>query len=201
MNGLVRLLAVGGGLPRLTAVADGVRDAYGLVTRVEEVRLDLERSFDRPRGQHHSSALLAQLLPPGGAPPPVSGEKRVAVVEVDLFIPVLTYVFGEAQLNGCAAIVSTHRLSEAFYGLPPDEAKLRDRLLKEIVHELGHTLGLVHCRQFECVMRSSTDVAEIDLKRAQLCAECRGQLGVEADNCQSRPTSPPGGIGISPGAR
>lgn len=180
MTGRVRLLAVGGGLERLEALADAVTGAFGLPARAEVARLDLARSFDRARGQHHSSALLAQLLPSGGAELPDPGEKRVAVVEVDLFIPVLTYVFGEAQLNGTAAVVSTHRLAEPFYGFPADEARLRDRLLKEIVHELGHTLGLVHCRQFECVMRSSTDVAEIDLKRAVPCAFCREQARGEA---------------------
>jgi archaemetzincin len=95
---------------------------------------------------------------------------------MDLYIPVLTFVFGEAQLDGMAAIVSTHRLQNQFYGLPHDDDLMLRRLEKEVIHELGHTFGLFHCRQFECVMRSSTYVEEIDLKRADLCDACRSSL-------------------------
>jgi archaemetzincin len=96
----------------------------------------------------------------------------VAVVEVDLFVPVLTYVFGEAELNGTAAVISTQRLHNQYYGLPRDDDLAWRRLEKEVLHELGHTFGLYHCHQFECVMRSSTYVEEIDLKRAALCPDC-----------------------------
>jgi archaemetzincin len=103
--------------------------------------------------------------------------KRIGVVDVDLFIPVLTFVFGEAQLGGPAAVVSTHRLTNTFYGLPRDDDLMLRRLEKEIIHELGHTFGLYHCHQFECVMRSSTYVEEIDMKRAHPCPACAGALG------------------------
>jgi archaemetzincin len=69
-------------------------------------------------------------------------------------------------------VVSLHRLANEFYGLPRDDALLRHRLEKEIVHELGHMFGLYHCHQFECVMRSSTYVEEIDLKREEFCPAC-----------------------------
>jgi archaemetzincin len=98
------------------------------------------------------------------------------VVEVDLFIPVLTFVFGEAQLNGPAAIVSTHRLSNQFYGLGRNPKLMLERLQKELVHELGHTFGLYHCHQFECVMRSSTYVEEIDMKLSRPCDACAEAL-------------------------
>lgn len=171
----VRLLNAGGfGVPDLAGVAAEVARVLGVPVRVERLALDLDAAFDRPRRQHNSTALLAQLVARGGPPE----EKRLAVVDVDLFIPVLTFVFGEAQLDGPSAIVSTARLNELFYGLPANPALLRERLVKEIVHELGHTLGLYHCRQFECVMRSSTDVDEIDLKRDGLCVECSARLGL-----------------------
>jgi len=169
----VRILSAAGGGPRLAGVGRAVAGALGLPVRVEKVRLDLPGAFDRSRQQYHSTALLAQVLELGGP----EGEKRVAVVDVDLYIPVLTYVFGEAQLSGSAAIVSSFRLANPSYGLPRDDRLLDQRLVKEIVHELGHTLGLYHCRQFECVMRSSTYVEEIDFKRETFCASCRAQLG------------------------
>ncbi|HEY6951748.1 MAG TPA: hypothetical protein VI758_05035, partial [Bacteroidota bacterium] len=80
------------------------------------------------------------------------------------------------QLAGTAAVVSTHRLQNQFYGLPVDDLLMQERLQKEIVHELGHTFGLYHCRQFECVMRSSTYVEEIDLKHTGLCGACEELL-------------------------
>jgi archaemetzincin len=94
------------------------------------------------------------------------------VVDEDLYIPVLTFVFGEAQLDGSAAIVSTHRLKNQYYGLQKDDTLLYIRLEKEIVHELGHTFGMYHCRDYECVMKSSTYVEEIDLKKATPCPVC-----------------------------
>ena len=64
----------------------------------------------------------------------------LALTELDLYIPVLTYVFGEAQLAGDSALVSAHRLRQEFYGMPANRRLLDERLLKESLHELGHTL-------------------------------------------------------------
>jgi archaemetzincin len=66
----------------------------------------------------------------------------LGLTSLDLYVPILTYVFGEAHLNGSCAFVSSHRLREEFYGLPPQRILLENRLKKEAVHELGHTLGL-----------------------------------------------------------
>jgi archaemetzincin len=135
---------------------------------VRPAGLNLRAAYDSSRKQTNSTALLVQILNRSAAP----SRKSIAIVEVDLFIPILTFVFGEAQLGGPAAIVSAHRLCNGFYGLPNDKAVMIDRLEKEIIHELGHTFGLYHCHQFECVMRSSTYVEEIDMKRASPCGDC-----------------------------
>jgi len=99
------------------------------------------------------------------------------VTEVDLFIPILTFVFGEAQLGDTGALVSTHRLRPEFYGMPNDPELLRVRLLKEALHELGHTLGLQHCPDYLCVMSASHSVERIDLKRAGFCKACTAASG------------------------
>ncbi len=156
-------------------LAGAVRTAGGIFDAqvfVYDLELDLQGAYDLSRNQTNSTALLAQVL----SRAPTRPAKRIAVVAVDLFIPVLTFVFGEAQLSGTAAVVSTHRLDNRFYGLPRDPALMIQRLEKEIVHELGHTFGLYHCHQFECVMRSSTYVEEIDMKRALPCASCINSL-------------------------
>lgn len=153
---------------RLMELSQVVGQVFGLRTYVTPAPLNLDRAFDASRGQYNSTALLVQLLNTYGQ----SDEKRIAIAGVDLFIPVLTFVFGEAQLNGIAAVVSTVRLANPFYGLPQNNELEFQRLEKEVVHELGHTFGLYHCHQFECVMRSSTYVEEIDLKRLSPCNDC-----------------------------
>ena len=153
---------------------DLVHASFGVPARRLNRRLDLDRAYEPARGQHNATALLQQVLAIGQG----SDEKMIAVVDEDLFIPVLTFVFGQAQLAGTAAVVSTHRLANEFYGMPRDEDRLRERIGKEVVHELGHLFGLYHCRQFECVMRSSTYVEEIDLKRVAFCEACASHLRV-----------------------
>jgi archaemetzincin len=157
---------------RLQELSRAVGLAFGLRTYVTPAQFNLDRAFDASRGQYNSTALLAQLVNTYVQ----SVEKKIAVVNVDLYVPVLTFVFGEAQLNGVAAVVSTHRLENPFYGLQKDDDLSFTRLEKEVVHELGHTFGLYHCHQFECVMRSSTYVEEIDLKRVTLCSDCAAKL-------------------------
>jgi len=165
----------------LRGIAETVRGVFEAAVDVRRSPIDPRKAYDPYRKQVHSTAILARLLEQN----PTGEGKQIAVVQEDLFIPVLTFVFGEAQLNGKAAVVSTHRLANEFYGLRRDDRLLLARLEKEIVHELGHTFGLYHCRQFECVMRSSTYVEEIDLKLAVPCRDCaaaiRGLVRQEAE--------------------
>jgi archaemetzincin len=153
---------------------------------MEHARLHLARAFDRPalrwegagrprhafdprRKQHASKAILSWLLEQG----PPDG-KVLGVTDRDLFIPILTYVFGEAQLGGRAAVVSIARLVEDVELVGAQV--LVERLAKEAVHEIGHTFGLVHCDARGCVMGRSPAVREVDVKSAELCAECRARL-------------------------
>jgi archaemetzincin len=103
---------------------------------------------------------------------------------VDLFNPVLTYVFGEAQLSARGAVVSSRRLRPEMYGLPENVPLLQARLETEAVHELGHTFGLLHCLEPTCVMHASSYVEEIDLKESRFCPGClqvvRGGLPARA---------------------
>ena len=119
-------------------------------------------TFDAARRQHSSRLMLAWLSERAFP------ERLLGVTDVDLFIPVLTFVFGEAQLGGRTAIVSLARLTEA-----ADPARLAARLCKEAVHEMGHTFGLVHCVSPACVMSRSPGLSAVDLKEDRLCADCR----------------------------
>ena len=103
--------------------------------------------------------------------------RAIGVTRLDLFVPILTLVFGEAELGGRCAVVSLQRLGERFYGLPAREELLRERLVKEAVHELGHTFGLRHCEDWRCVMTSSHAVDRLDVKGQEFCRECRRAVG------------------------
>lgn len=153
----------------LRPIVKPVTEVFGHSADLQPASLNVATAYDNVRKQYNSTALLAQILRRREA----TDEKWITVVDVDLYIPVLTFVFGEAQFSGRAAIVSTHRLANQFYGLPRNDGLLLERLSKEIIHELGHTFGLYHCRQFECVMRSSTYVEEIDLKHTVTCPACQ----------------------------
>ncbi len=102
--------------------------------------------------------------------------RLLGVTEFDLYIPILTFVFGEAQLGGSAAVVSYHRLMQEFYGLPADLDLLANRLLIEAVHELGHTLRLTHCHDYQCAMAPSHAVEWIDIKDSGFCEECLARV-------------------------
>ncbi|HNY40187.1 MAG TPA: archaemetzincin family Zn-dependent metalloprotease [Bryobacteraceae bacterium] len=156
-------------LDRLSA---GLASVFRISCHVSTATVDAAFAFDTYRGQTHSTAVLARLAESLPGEPGV----LIGVTDADLYVPILTFVFGEAQLSGRAAIVSTARLRDEFYGLPPDPVKLGERLLKEAVHEIGHTRGLGHCDDWQCVMVSSHRVERLDLKSARLCASCRRKI-------------------------
>jgi len=155
-----------------------LRDLCGAIPRCLHVaceilpfELDPTPSYHAERQQYHSSEILQRMQPLVRT----QDWRLLAVADVDLYIPILKYVFGEAQMGGPCAVVSVHRLRQEFYGLDPDDAVLSQRLLKESVHELGHTLDLRHCQDYRCVMASSHSVEWIDLRESTLCESCRSQ--------------------------
>lgn len=131
--------------------------------------LDPQAAFHAERAQYHSTELLAGLQPFAAD----ANWRVVGLAAVDLYIPILTFVFGEAQMGGPCAVLSTQRLRQESYGLPSDPELLVLRTLKEAVHELGHTVGLTHCDDYQCAMAASHSVEWIDLKGAGLCQHCR----------------------------
>jgi archaemetzincin len=134
--------------------------------------LSLKEGYDPVRSQYNSTWILSQIL----TLVPEEDCKILGVTSLDLYVPVLTFVFGEAQLDGRAALVSSFRLRDELYGLPKNPEKLRERLEKEAIHELGHTFGLIHCREPNCVMHTSTYAEEIDFKSKEFCPACSAFL-------------------------
>jgi archaemetzincin len=139
--------------------------------RIRPETVDVSPAEDARRRQYYSTAILQQMERS------VDPDARVlGITGCDLYVPVLTFVFGEAQLDGNCAVVSTARLKEEFYGLPAREELMRERLIKEAAHELGHTFGLRHCNDWRCVMSSSHGVERLDVKGAEFCKSCRKPL-------------------------
>jgi archaemetzincin len=129
-------------------------------------------SFDTQRGQYKSVEIMKAVA--RCAPPDAT--RILAVTEGDLAIPTLTFVFGQAQLDGPVAVVSLARLRQEFYGLPADENVLHERLVKEVLHELGHTFGLTHCAESKCVMSLATHIGLVDRKEQRYCSHCGAHL-------------------------
>jgi archaemetzincin len=107
---------------------------------------------------------------------PPDAARVLGVTECDLAIPLLTFLFGQAQIDGLVALVSLHRLRQEFYGMPPDESLLRERLAKEMLHEMGHSFGLTHCPKPSCAMSLSTHIEFVDAKRAGYCQACAAHV-------------------------
>jgi archaemetzincin len=125
-------------------------------------------SFDAKRNQYISTKILKAIL----EEVPDDAGKVLGVIDEDLCIPILTFVFGEAQLGGVGAVVALARLRQEFHGLDPDEPLFLERLHKECLHELGHTYGLIHCHHPECVMHLSNTVFDVDRKGRTMCRAC-----------------------------
>jgi archaemetzincin len=137
--------------------------------RVLPGSLPVEAAWDVGRRQYNSFDLLKAVA----ARRPSDAPRILGLTACDLFVPMLSFVFGQAQLGGEAALVSVARLDQAFHGLPPRRSLLLERTVKTVLHELGHTYGLVHCPDRTCAMALATNVAQLDAKEPRYCESCR----------------------------
>jgi archaemetzincin len=155
----------------LQAVEAMIGKAFDLPCRTEALIDTIGFAWNPERKQFHSTAILARLT----ENVPDDTLKILALTREDLFIPILTHVYGEAQLGGTSCIVSTYRLAS---GISPTVQRDRylDRITKESAHELGHTFDLRHCKDHQCLMHYCRGIGDVDGKTDQFCRYCQVML-------------------------
>jgi len=155
----------------LRVIQNGLRDIFPeSESAVVEKSMPLARqACNATRRQYHSTQILTRIsdyLQRAG------NEYVLGVTEVDLYVPNYNFVFGEAGCPGNVALISLCRLKPEFYGEPPDKKLFQERALKEAVHEIGHALGVEHCKNPLCVMFFSLSIKDTDRKGARFCDDC-----------------------------
>lgn len=152
----------------LQQVSTAIADFLSLSVRILPPQPLPPRTYHALRNQYHSTGLLEYLLHEDNGEP----WRILGITGVDLYIPIFTFVFGEAQLDGRAAIVSTFRPGGGADGVKPPRSLLLNRLIKLSLHELGHTFSLPHCRQPDCLMGFAANLEKLDQKKIGLCKYC-----------------------------
>ena len=128
-------------------------------------------AFNKKRNQYSSTAILKAMMEKKEY---AIHEKILGMIDDDLYVTRLNFVFGEARQR--VAVISLTRLRNEFYDLPKDQSLFRKRVLTEAVHELGHTYGLRHCENPHCVMFFSNSLIDTDMKGPAFCQICRNRL-------------------------
>lgn len=121
-----------------------------------------EKAFNAKRNQYDSSYFLELIRK-------YQGDKVLGVVDLDLYSQPLNFVFGQAEISGKAAVISLFRLND-------ENSLYESRIVKEAVHEIGHTFGLRHCPNTSCVMHFSNCLEETDTKEEKYCEDCEARL-------------------------
>lgn len=155
-------------------IISGLRNALPVNVIEYPINLDLAPFFSDSRGQYFSTQIIYEVSK-------LTGEldgKVLLLTDVDLYVPVLTFVFGEAQLRGKHSIISLCRLHEEFYSGETNNQLLYQRAMKEALHELGHNMGLTHCTEWDCVMHSSLSIEQVDVKGNNFCNTCIEEMNL-----------------------
>ena len=157
-------------------ITEGIKSVIGFP--VKRIRIEVkmvEDAYSFERNQFLASKILRKMSDYA----PEDCYKTLGIVDVDIYTPIFTFIFGQSQFGGRFSIISLYRLKQNFYSLPEDKELLKKRAVKEAIHELGHNFGLSHCDDPFCVMHFSSDVSKIDRKGRNFCINCRKFLNTK----------------------
>ena len=173
MKGTIILICFGTFEQDVTSwIAEDITREFQYRVELVEKNPDLSKYYSPGRRQYDANSIMKVVSDMS----PAHAVKTIGLLKVDLFIPILTYIFGQAALSGNTAIASIYRLRNELYGLKQNYILQIDRLRKVVIHELGHTFGLIHCINPNCIMRSSTYVEDLDQKGIGFCSNCQAVL-------------------------
>lgn len=144
---------------------------FGFDVKIAKTEPVPQYAFNPKRNQYHSTKILERLR---GLK--LKDARVLGVADIDLYVPELNFVFGEADIGDKICIISLVRLRQEYYGLPKNENLFLLRSLKEAIHELGHTYGLGHCKDQRCIMHFSNSLKDTDIKGPDFCPRCRVKL-------------------------
>lgn len=152
----------------LDRIMETLQQTFKTYVSKVSLSIDTDSLYSFERRQYFSTGFIEQSIKQT-----VHIEGKVLLItDLDIYVPVLTFLFGEAQLRGKHSIVSVFRLHEEFYSGATNNELLFERTIKEVYHELGHNFGLIHCHNWDCVMHSSNNIEEVDLKGNIYCKSC-----------------------------
>ncbi len=153
----------------LDHIAQNFERHYGFVCRMTQGMAEPKYAYDERRNQYDSKLILKHMI----GHYPRDALRFMGVTHEDIFVPILKYVYGLAEMNGKCAVISIHRLLPEYYDMPSNRDLLMERVEKTAVHELGHTFGLTHCRDRRCIMYSSKHIGDTDYKGSDFCPACK----------------------------
>ncbi|MFQ5924806.1 MAG: archaemetzincin family Zn-dependent metalloprotease [Dehalococcoidia bacterium] len=170
----IALTPIGNIDPRiLEGLSQSIGATFAKAVEIETPLEEPNHAYNPRRSQYRSTAFLEAMSMAQDE------ERALGVCDIDLYVPRLNFVFGEADPRRKRAVISLYRLRQERYGLPRDERLFAERAAKEAIHELGHTYGLGHCGDESCVMHFSNSLPETDSKRALFCKSCAKKLKKE----------------------
>lgn len=156
-------------IPYLDEVLKAVEKTFNASVSAQETKIS-EKSYDKSRKQYNAELLLDEI-----SIMDVPGDKIILIFNKDIYVPDMNFVFGLA--GGNHALISIRRLEPEFYG-EKDGKIFKERMMKEVNHELGHTFGLLHCKNPECVMSFSNSILGVDRKNSLFCGSCKEKLRI-----------------------
>lgn len=158
----------------INKLASSLASCFSLGVEILQAVQIPPEAYNEKRGQYYSTVILnkLELLKSDDK------ERILGLLDEDLYIPTLNFVFGEADPDSKVAVISIYRLKQEYYGLPEDELLFFERVYKEAIHELGHTMKLVHCTNPRCVMYFSQTMLDTDRKSKKMCDNCQRKLQI-----------------------